>query len=97
MSEPVYEYRILKDDVRFGDRFPREHASMRFRSDDAMWQKWEGTAPDPDDGQELDFRGLVGVRGLVEATAREAEADGAQNVRIERREVGPWDQVERRA
>lgn len=89
----VYEYRVLRP----GRHFPSVLGDRVFRSDDEMWQKWTGDGfPHPGDGYEnVDYSGLSGVEGIVKATAREAEADGAKGVRIERRLVGPWKDVER--
>lgn len=89
-NEPIYEYRVLA--YRPGRHFPKEKT---FRSDEAIWKDWKGTAPDPEDGQVLDFSGLSGVLGIAEATAREEELDGAKVVVIERREVSPWEQIQR--
>jgi hypothetical protein len=82
----AYEYRVLKQ----GRHFPELVDGMIFRDDDPLWVDWM-----PNDEGPVDLTGLSGVLGIVEATAREAEYDGAKGVRIERREVGPWERVER--
>jgi len=71
--------------------------STTFSSKDEIWQKWVGDdAKDRAYGYEdVVYEGLKGVEGLAEATAREYESEGYKRVLIERREVGPWEEVQR--
>lgn len=79
----VYEYRVT---ARRGTPSARAHqrredvggAGSPFRSDEPMWQGFgEGE--------------LRGVEGLCQALLEEAVALGHEDVRIERRVVGPWE------
>lgn len=85
-------YEIRVSGYRPGRYVPSQYT---FNSESDMWKNWEGEPPNPEDGQELDFTGLTGVLGLAEATAREFKADGCKKVVIERRQVGPWEEIER--
>lgn len=90
----VYEYRVTRPRVEWADM---RKIVMSFRDDDPMWQRWAATDEDITEAAAdgVDLSGLAGTVGIAEATAREEEAKGARDVRIERREVGPWELMER--
>ena len=89
------EYRITK--IRT-NRHPdlRELVEI-FRDDDSMWTEWEPSTKEVRESLKdgVDLGGLRGIRGIVEATCREQEAQGAKGIRVEVREVGPWARVPR--
>jgi hypothetical protein len=90
----AHEYRITKARPVHPDL---REVVMTFRDDDPTWMEWIPNSEDFDQGDEkgIDYRGLSGVLGIVEATAREEENKGAKAVRVEVREVGPWTEVQR--
>ena len=88
------EYRVTKA----GHPYPDIRRVVEiFRDDERMWINWRSSEQEIREAAEdgVDLKGLSGVAGIAEATAREQEAKGAKDVRIEVREVGPWQEVER--
>lgn len=89
----IIEYRITKARTSHPDI---RELVMTFSDADGMWNDWKPCAEDLAEAN-TDLSGLSGLLGIAETTAREEEAKGARDVRLERRRVEPWEQVDRRS
>lgn len=86
----VYEYRITYADPRRPEG--RTAHPTVIRSDSGIWQRYDHNAL-REEGEPPVEPNLTGIEGLVEATRRDVVAGGGVDARVERRLVGPWEDV----